>query len=202
MRDITRTAQSDKRPLITVTQAKQWMRLTHASEDDVIKILIETSAVEKIEKDTRYQLFTATWVLWDDGANWDESDCGTFELPRPPAVSVSEVAWVDRKGGVHVIPTENYNLITGKIPGVVIFDELSDVLSLIGESEETFYSYKITYVAGFGADQGDLPEWTQVIARELVANYYAMRMGADAVKGNKPMAEIEAELEMYRQDIL
>ena len=202
MRDANQTVAPTNQPLITLGQAKLWMGVTHDEEDELILDLIE-EAVADIEMITSYQLFTATWELSDDGSQYWDVPCG-FELPKPPTQSVTKIEWIDTEGTATLIDSGDYNLVKNGLTSVVIItdDGWLDISASISASGKDFYKYLVTYVAGYGTLQSDLPKWTQRPAKQLVANYYDMRAGADSKSGNKPKGKIVQELMGYRVEIL
>lgn len=203
MRDAIQTVAPTDQPLLGLDQAKLWLGVTHDSENELITELIEVDAVADIELITNYQLFTATWELTDDGNQYWNDPCG-FELPYPPTQSVTKMEWVDTEGTKTLIAASDYNLVDIGVTSTVIItdDGFTNISASITASEKRFAFYLITYVSGYGTLQADLPKWTQRPAKQLVADYYDMRAGADSKSGNKAKSRVAQELMGRRLEIL
>lgn len=202
MRDAIQTVAPTDQPIIGLDQAKLWMGITHDAENDLIEDLFD-DAVADIELITNYQLFTATWELTDDGSEYWDDPCG-FELPYPPTQSVTKMEWVDTEGTKTLIAASDYDLVgIGLTSTVIITDDgFTNISESITDSEKRFSFYLITYVAGYGTLQTDLPKWTQLPAKKLVANAYDMRAGADSKSGNKARSRVAQELMGRRLELL
>lgn len=94
---------------ITLTEAKNFLRVDHSDDDDLITALI-SAARSMCEEYTRRILVTTTIDEYFDkfpSNRWDNLS-NLIYLSRGPVVSISSVKYVDAIGSEVTIPTESY----------------------------------------------------------------------------------------------
>lgn len=146
MRSSTRTVAPTVEPL-SLAEAKQHLRLEHSDDDSSVRRMI-AAARSWGENFTRRAFITQTWALYLDRLP------AVIELPHPPVQSVSSVQYVDDNGDTQTLSTALYD--------VDIDAELARVYPAYGETWPSvrFHpkSVTVTYVAGYGDDEDDVPE--------------------------------------------
>lgn len=175
---------------VTTDEAKSHVRVDISDDDTLIDSLI-ASARDTIEKLARRALITQTWRLSLD--NWPDGDA--IELPRPPLQSVSSITYTESDGTVNTWDTSGYIVDTDSEPGRVVL--------AYGESWPSVTLYpaaaiKITFVAGYGDEAGDVPEpWKQAI-KLLVAHWYENREPIQAGKMEQIPFAVDSLIHMDR----
>lgn len=162
-----------------------------ATDADVITMeAMITTARQEAEKITRRQLITATWELRLDrfpggsqfGPRYIQAgppnelipgrgEADTIYLPMPPLQSVTTLKYLD-SANVEQTLTENTDYL------VDTYSEPARITPAYGEVWPTIYpvihAVRIRFVAGYGANDTDVPEsirqWIKVCAGNLYEN--------------------------------
>lgn len=149
---------------LTLSEAKLHLRITHDADDDALNALIR-AAREMCESWTGLALVTRTYAFTADG--WDGRP---VELPRPPLVSVDEIAVYTALGEEEIFDEDLYYAETAGRPGRIILKENATPPApglAIGGIEFRF-------TAGFGAAAAVPASLKQGMLR-LVAHLYMNR---------------------------
>lgn len=150
---LVRTVEPATTP-ITLGEAKTYLRVPGdqgLDEDAQVEAFI-LAAVGSCERVTGRALITQTWRLTlrgcedaSNGAVWDAWLGWTIELPRPPLISVSSVAYLDTAGVSQSLAGSAYTVDTNSTPGRLVpvdsWPATSDAPNAV----------TITFVAGYGA---------------------------------------------------
>ncbi|MEE9302146.1 MAG: head-tail connector protein [Thiotrichaceae bacterium] len=196
MRSLKLITAPASQPLMTLVEAKAWLKVTHDSEDDLITGLIPR-AVNKIQRVTNLQLFTATYDLYDN------TNCDHFPIPKPPVTDITTFSFVEIDGTVNAIDAANWNGDVNVTPAKLNIIEHAIIAGEIGAVDEPFDYWQIRFEAGYGTLETDIPEELQGFGFELVAQFYAMRLGGDAAKNaNMVIRQVESEMLGWRVEIL
>lgn len=115
---------------VSLTEAKNYCRVTTSADDDLITLMIK-QAREAIEKGTGLSLIPKTAVVWF--TNWD----GKFELPFGPVNSITSL--INENGDT--IDTADYTLVGGKFPKL---------------TRPSYNNLKFTYTCGYTTIPNDL----------------------------------------------
>ncbi|MEZ0260284.1 MAG: head-tail connector protein [Alphaproteobacteria bacterium] len=149
---------------LTLSEAKLHLRITHDADDDALSALIR-AAREMRAGWTGLTLVTRTYAFTADG--WDGKP---VELPRPPLVSVEEIAVYNALGEEELFDEDNYYAETAGRPGRIILKESASPpipgLAIGG--------IEFRYIAGFGAAAAVPASLKQGMLR-LVAHLYMNR---------------------------
>ena len=94
---------------ITTTEAKQFLRVDHATQDDLIDDLI-AAARQRVEADTGRSLITTTWDLSFDAF----PDERAIVLPRLPLASVTSVTSYDADDTAATLSSSDYLVDTAQ----------------------------------------------------------------------------------------
>ena len=78
-------------PIVTLAEAKTWLRVDHTADDDLIQNIIIPSAQGKIEMETGLSLSPGMEVTVDF---YDVEKTTTFDLPFAPVTEIDGVAAV------------------------------------------------------------------------------------------------------------
>ncbi len=102
---------------VTTDEVKAYGRIQYAAEDNDIAEKI-VAARERAEANTLRALLTQRWRL-----TLDRFPLGVFRplirLPRPPAISVASVKYIDTNGVQQTMDPDDYRLITAREPAAI-----------------------------------------------------------------------------------
>ena len=146
---LVQTIAPDEEP-VSLEEAKAHCRVESdfVEDDDQIAAYI-AAARESCEAVTGRQLVSATYVL-----RLSSFPCGdVIELPRPPLVSVSSIAYVDVDGATQTLSTDVYEMDAYTTPGRVVLKYGQTWPSVRAQRN----AVTITYVAGYGGAE-DVPK--------------------------------------------
>lgn len=126
---------------VTVDEVKAHLRIDN-DEDDVYLGLLIAAAREHAETRIRRQLCTATWKL-----RLDCFPCWQIDVPLPPLVSVTTLAYTDTGGTTQTL-TENTHFTKD------IYREPARIIPAYGQvwpaTRDTVNAVSLTFVAGYG----------------------------------------------------
>jgi len=133
---------------IALADVKAYLRITDSDSDAILTSRIE-EATDIVEHDTGRALIDQTYRAVYDGIGCQRE----FILPRPPIQSITTLEYRDTDGAWQELSSALYDLDTDREPGLVRIrsGSIPTVSSTIKPS------YKITYVAGYGAASTDIP---------------------------------------------
>lgn len=125
---------------ITLSEAKERLRVTHDAEDAVILSLI-TSARDLCEQETRRALMPQTWQqTYDDFSE-------KLELRKLPVTSVTALKYTDANGVEQTLSPDNYVLHNASD------DESAEITLAIGyqwpETYEGINGVRVEFVCGY-----------------------------------------------------
>lgn len=151
---------------VTLDDMKRHLRVT-INEDDLTILVMMQAARDHIERVTRRQLMTATWVLALDVFPSQT----IIELPRPPLQGITSLEYLDADNVTQVMEAEvDYSAETVSEPGRLYL--------LPGISWPSTYdvpnAVKITYLAGWSSS-ALVPASLRMILFMLVAHLYENR---------------------------
>jgi len=156
---IKRTSQPDSEP-VTLSEAKQHLRVVNSDEDDYIQSLIQT-AREDCEKYQNRSYYTQTWKLV-----FDELQNDIIELPRPPVQSIDSIVVIDSDGTSNDVTDYDTDFISeparlkiNNYPNV----ELAELNAL-----------QITYIAGY-SNVSDIPQNVKHAMKLAIGHWYNER---------------------------
>lgn len=106
---LARTVPPSELP-VSVAEAKEHLRVTHSTDDDMIERHIE-AATDLVERECGRVLVSQTWAMKLDGF---PRACGVrgryIELPKVPGRSVTSIAYVDLNGTAQTLATDQYTV--------------------------------------------------------------------------------------------
>ena len=175
---------------ITASEAKAHLRVTAFTEDSLITALI-VAARQFVEEETGRALITQTWERRLDG--WP----AWVRLPRPPALAITSVKYVDEDGVEATLANTAYALYTGTDPAHLVFD--TDELPTVTLAD--YEGVRIRYTAGYGAAAA-VPQAIKQAMYLLIGHWYLNREAVAATGQRASMSEVpmavEALLAPYR----
>ena len=176
---------------ITVSEAKSQLRIDTSDDDTLIGNYI-TVARETLEVLMRRAFITQTITLKYDSFPTE------IRLPRPPAIAVSSIAYVDTNGSTQTWDGSEYEVDVSVQPA-----------SIQPAYNESYPSTRtqanavtVVYTAGYGTATTDVPEAIRLAIRLLVGSYYENReatgvlnmrelpLGLQALIATNRMAEV------------
>lgn len=146
---------------VSLAEARAYLRLDDAHEDDLVTALIEAGRL-LLESATRLVFINQSWRLILEeaprGAN--------LRLPLAPIIAITEIRAIDAAGAASVVDPQEYRLRAGaQPPGLVL--------------EEGFPrpegGLEIDLEAGFGPAPGNVPAPLRQALRMLVARWFEER---------------------------
>jgi uncharacterized phiE125 gp8 family phage protein len=157
------TAASER--AVTVSLAKQHLRVDHADEDELIGNLVDL-AIDTIEQSCNTSLVTQTWDMI-----LPRFPCGSFYLPRSPVASITSITYYDIANVLQTLTLATYvdQLLSAKP---------AELHLKYGYSWPCTYSrpnaVTVRYVAGFGTEAA-VPPALKAAALMLVGDLYENR---------------------------
>jgi uncharacterized phiE125 gp8 family phage protein len=169
---------------ITLAEAKHFIRVEHADDDDVITALIAGARIH-VEAATRRALMTQSWRVIRDC--WPES--GRLALLPVPLASVDAARIRGADGSAQPIDVASLTIDKAAAPATVAFTAPSAPERAVGGIE-------IDITCGYGGAE-DVPEPLRQAIRMLVAHWYENR---GLVSGEVAMlpASVAALIAPYR----
>ncbi len=150
---------------VDVEEMKDHLRIDHSDDDVLLGQYIRAARLFAETKLSR-TLCTSTWKL-----RLDAFPCWEIEVPRPPLVSVTTLAYIDT-GGTSQTLTENTHFVKD------IYSEPGRITPAYNQvwpaTRSIVNAVTLTYVAGYG-DPDDVPESIRYGIKLLVAEMYDKR---------------------------
>lgn len=161
---LTRTTDATVEP-VTTAEVRTHLRIDHHHDDAYLDTLA-TAARHWAEDFTNRSFNTTTWKLTLDGFP------SVIEVPRPPLIAVSSIAYVDTGGTTRTESASVYTVITDVEPGNIIEAYQQTWSSTRGTPTN---DVTVTYTAGYGAAASDVPESIRQAILIMVATWYEHR---------------------------
>ena len=153
---------------ITLADAKLHLRVENIDEDALIESLI-AGAREAAEAFTRRALVTQTWDLKLDGFP------AYIEVPLPPLVSVTSLAYVDSNGATQTMTVTTDYLVDAPAGPYAAPGRVTLPFGRIWPIPiQQANAVALRFVAGYG-DPGDVPEGIKAAIKLTVGHLYANR---------------------------
>ncbi len=149
---------------ITLAEAKQFLRVEHDDDDDVIAALIAGSRIH-VETQTRRALITQSWRLARDA--WP--DCGWLAV-LPVPLRTLDAARVYRLDG----STLALDVAAFAIDKIAAPARLAFTRGALPAPERPIAGIEVDVTSGYG-DADDVPEPLRQAIRLLVAHWYENR---------------------------
>ena len=149
---------------LSLADAKQFLRVEHTADDDLIAALI-ASARGAVELATRRLLVTQTWRIVLH--RWPPS--GRIVAPVNPLRTLEEVRVLDEDGEPTALDPQGFVLDTASVPGVIAFMPAN-----VPEPGRALAGIELDVTAGYGA-AADVPAPLVQVIRLLVARSYEQR---------------------------
>jgi uncharacterized phiE125 gp8 family phage protein len=150
---------------LSLAEAKDYLRVEHADDDDVIAALI-ASARAHVEAATRRALITQTWRHSRDA--WPR-DGRIAVLPAPLKALVGARVY-DQDGTPQEIDLESFVVDTVSAPGVVAFPPWS-----VPSPGRAVAGVELDVTVGYGDAAADVPAPLALATRLLLAHWYEYR---------------------------
>jgi uncharacterized phiE125 gp8 family phage protein len=148
---------------VTVAEAKTQLRIDTSTDDTLIGTYI-TVARQSLEKLMRRAFITQTITL-----KYDKFPSVIY-LPRPPAISVTSIQYVDTDGATQTWGASNYDVDISSAPGNIQRAYNIDWPDIRDQAN----AITIVYTAGYGA-ASDVPEEIKLAIKLLVGSFYENR---------------------------
>lgn len=151
---------------VSLAEAKQFLRVEHDDDDDVIAALITGSRIH-VEAQTRRALITQTWRIVREA--WPDS--GVVEIVPAPLRELIAVRLYGADNESDEIDIEEF--------GVDISSGLLLVPQGVSAPGRAVSGIEIDIEVGYGDEAGDVPEPLRHAIRLLVAHWYENRASRD-----------------------
>lgn len=153
---------------ITLTDAKEQLRIDHTDHDFMITGLIK-AARERVESICGRAIVQQTRIAYF--YEWPEK---VFNLLYPAIQSITHIKYTDADGNQETFAAANYTLDPGSTPGRVVLGYQKTWPSVTLNQED--YPIEIKYVCGYPADEEDytanIPETIKLAIRMIVESMY------------------------------
>lgn len=155
---------------VSLAEAKAHIRVDSEDDDALIQGLI-ASAREWVENHLDRTLIRTQWQMRLDYFPH------TISLPRPPFTQEQHlqsvaISYTDAMGSVIVLPASNYRVLGDRTPAVVMPPYSGSWPSARYDSD----SITVTWWAGYGPDQNNVPRAIKHAMLMLVGFWYENRM--------------------------
>lgn len=163
---------------VTLAELKDHLRVAVADDDNYLSGLL-VAATDQIELLTRRAFIARTMTLKLDA--WPE----VIELPRPPLIAVSSVAYIDTAGASQIMPASDYDVDTTSTPG-----RLAPAFGVAWPAaRDQLGAITVTYEAGYDdggspQDAARVPALAKHAIKHLAGHWYDQR--AAVVVGTIP----------------
>ncbi|MEE2567331.1 head-tail connector protein [Hyphobacterium marinum] len=160
---------------VSLDQAKAFLRVTHADEDQLITDLI-VAARERVEAETGRALITRTCreTLDDWAVEGRFSPPGTLKLPSPPLQAVTGITLIAADDSETVWSADDYIVDTDSDPGRIAVRGRSG----FPRPGRRIAGIRIDFTAGYGDGPEDVPAALKEAVLRLVGEGYPDRDGA------------------------
>lgn len=154
---------------ITLAEAKQFLRVEHDDDDDIIPALIVGSRIH-VETQTRRALITQSWRLTRDV--WPAAGC--IELLPVPLKTLDAVRIYKLDGTTLPLDLAGFTLDKSDAPARLCFSR--GMIVIAPPSPERYVGgIELDVTCGYGDDPEDVPEPLRQAIRMLVAHWYENR---------------------------
>jgi len=182
---------------VSLSEAKAFLRVAHADEDQLISDLIRASR-EQVEAWSGLALITQSWRETLDA--WPArrvSACGqAVRLARRPLISVEALRIYDRGGAAQLIDPADYRVEPGE-PGRLI----AVTPFTLPPPERLAGGIEIDFTAGFGPAASDVPApLREAVLQLTAARYGGVERAESARRGEDGLPDtVAALLSPYRR---
>jgi uncharacterized phiE125 gp8 family phage protein len=150
---------------VSLAEAKAHLRLDGEDEDQLITTLIAAARIH-VEAVTGRVLIAQSWRLVLDG--WPGNRVVT--LPVGPLIELTAITAYDAEGDAQAIPLAGILPESGAGPARLFLPRALPTPALRERQ-----GLEIDFVAGYGADAGDVPEGLKLAVLRLVAHWFENR---------------------------
>lgn len=173
---------------ISLAQAKNWLRIDHSDEDELILALI-ASARLVVESASGRMLISQTWRLVLDA--WPVNE---IVVPLAPVRQVLALRTLSSDGSASVVPASDYLADTSGGRGRVRFSVAPPA------PERKIGGCEIDLEIGFSASAQGVPETLKTAMRLLIARWYEHRGDVESDGAFERMpAAVAALIAPYRR---
>jgi uncharacterized phiE125 gp8 family phage protein len=177
--------------VVSLAEIKQHCRVDHSDEDALLATYVK-AAVSHFENHTGMigvTLGQQTWALYCDSL-----PCEGLEIPLRPLIAVDAFEYLDPAAGIYVTwPTLNYTVdlfsYRGRIAPVADWPVVKDVINAV----------KITFKAGFGSSNADVPVSLRVAVMQLAGHWYQNRETTSDMSLKELPFAVEALISQWRE---
>jgi uncharacterized phiE125 gp8 family phage protein len=169
---------------VSLTDAKEQLRITHSDDDDYITALI-VAAREWAEEFTKTSFITQTWTA--EYPSWPVDRI--LDLPRPPLQSVTTLKYRDADDAQQTISDTQYQVETG---GKLI--KLLSTFGSPGLQADREFPIEAIFVTGAGDASTDVSSKIILAIKIMITHYYVNRVPVAAVFTSKIPLSAEALL--------
>jgi uncharacterized phiE125 gp8 family phage protein len=146
---------------VSLGDVKDWNRIDTADHDRMLLNLMK-GARQAIEEYLSRALITQTWVLKFD------SFPVCIRPPRPPLQSVTSITYNDVDGNSQTVTAGDYTVDTNSEPGRIVEAVSATWPATRGHIDDV----TVTFVAGYGDGQEDVPDEIRMAIKMLAGFYY------------------------------
>lgn len=182
-------------PAISLAQARDWLRITDDSENNLLTALI-SAATRRTEDSTRRALIDTTYI------DHFRSFAQVHELARADAHTLLTIQYFDTSGILQTLSPEytfTFTPIDQGIGQLRFHSTNTPTPSFPDLDENRLLPVQITYTAGYGTAPENIPDTLLTAVRYLLAHYYENRTPINIGSSVNPIPEtVETLLQMHR----
>jgi uncharacterized phiE125 gp8 family phage protein len=162
---------------LTLTQAKEHLRVDYTDDDTYITALI-TVARRYCENYQNRAYITQTWEV-----TFDSFPQTPFDVPKPPLQSITSIKYYDTTDTENTYSSSNYYVDTYSQRGRV---SLNHSITWPGTTLRPINGVIVRFIAGYGALATDVPNEVIHAMKILIAEWYENRT---PIGDNMPISE-------------
>lgn len=176
--------QTDIDAILSLEDAKRFIRVVEADDDADIKSFINSAIVEA-QDITNRQFASATYELYL--SNFPREN---FKFPKNPVQEILSIDYMDISGEYQTIDSSSYYLFHEYEVGKIIFNTFP-VVAMKNHKQ----AVKITFKSGYGSNfPADLRQWLKVRVSTLFEYKEELVIGTIVAKTN----HVDAILQRYK----
>lgn len=159
-----RTADAQDEP-VSVDELVQHSRISGTADNAWLAVAIK-AARHKVEEEIGRALLTQTWTAYLDGF-----PCGEIRLPRPRALAITSVKYIDTNGAQQTLASSVYQLDARSEPSRFGLAYAQSWPS----TRDQMNAVEIAYTCGYGAQPEHVPAAIRHAIMMIVAHLYEHR---------------------------
>lgn len=155
--------------VLTVDEAKKFLRVEHSDDDDLIEGLI-AGYIEHVQNVCNRKLLTTTMKMTQDNFY---GSCGEMQLRWGKVQSVTSVKYYDSSGDLQTLDAEEYEVDIVEVPALIRLAPSSTNWPSLQYNKHN--AVEVEFITGYGDTAAEIPKAVFLALKQLVASAYQNR---------------------------